>query len=89
MSGRSVSEAVKPDLGEAGSQMTRNRYGNLASESIGWVLHGTVLEEPLKSSKILGNVDSIVDSGFVISARNLASFTGQIISTSLSFREHL
>ena len=33
-------------------------------------------------AKILGTVDSIVDSGFVISARNLVSFTGQIISTS-------
>ena len=31
------------------SQKTRNRYGNLASESIGWLLHGTVLEELLKS----------------------------------------
>ena len=47
----SVSKAVKPILvRQVLSQMTRNRYGNLASESIGWVLHGTVLEEPLKSS---------------------------------------
>ena len=63
-------------------------YGNLASESIGWVLHGTVLEELLKSSiedvpkySVLLTV-LLIDSGFVISPRNLVSFTGQIISTS-------
>ena len=33
------------------AQTTRNRYGNLVSESINWVLHWTVLEELLKSSK--------------------------------------
>ena len=47
----SVSKAVKPILvRQIVSQTTRNRYGNLASESIGWVLHGAVLGELLKSS---------------------------------------
>ena len=31
---------------------------------------------------MLGTIDSIVDSGFAISARKLASFTGQILSAS-------
>ena len=35
-----------------------------------------------RCAKTLRTIESIVDSGFVISARNLASFTGQIISTS-------
>ena len=47
----SISKAVKPILvRQILSQTTRNRYGNLASESIGWVLHGAVLGELLKSS---------------------------------------
>ena len=47
----SVSKAVKTDLGEAGFYQKRREIdinGNLASESIGWVLHGTVLEELLR-----------------------------------------
>ena len=42
---------------------------------------GTIEIVDKRGAKILGTIDSVVDSGFVISARNLASFTGQIIST--------
>ena len=50
--------------------------------SLTWDSARGTLEIVDRCAKILGNVGSIVDCGFVISARNLASFTGQIISTS-------
>ena len=43
---------------------------------------GTIEIVDRRCAKILATIDSIVDSGFVISARNLASFTVQIISAS-------
>ena len=43
---------------------------------------GTIEIVDRRCAKILATIDSIVDSGFVFSARNLASFTGQNISTS-------
>ena len=43
---------------------------------------GTIEIVDRRCAKILASIDSIVDSGFVISARNLASFPGQIICTS-------
>ena len=69
------------------SQMTRKRYGNLASKSIGWVLHGTVLEEPLKSSigglpkySVLLTLLLTLASSFLL--KKMTSFKGQIISAS-------
>ena len=43
---------------------------------------GTIEIVERRFAKILTTIDSIVDSGFVITARKLAFFTGQIISTS-------
>ena len=42
---------------------------------------GTIEIADRKVAKITSTIDSIIDSGFVLSARRLASFTGQIIST--------
>ena len=83
----SVSKAVKTDLGEAGFITNYEKSMWEPCQRIDWLgltwasALGTI-EIVDRCAKILATIDSIVDSGFVISARNLASFTGQIISTS-------
>ena len=42
---------------------------------------GTIAIVDRRVAKITSIIDSIIDSDFVLSARRLASFTGQIIST--------
>ena len=42
---------------------------------------GTIEIVDRRVAKITSTIDSIIDSDFVLSARRLASFTGQIIST--------
>ena len=82
----SVSKAVKTDLGEAG--FIRNDEIWEPCQRIDWLglrgdsARGTIEIVDRRCAKILGTIYSIVYSGFVISARNLASFTEQIISTS-------
>ena len=87
---RSVSKAVKTDLGEVG--FIRNDEKSIwePCQRIDWLgltwdsARGTIETVNRRCAKILGTIDSIVDSGFGISSRNLAyfCFTGQIISTS-------
>ena len=84
----SVSKAVKADLGEAGFITNDEKSIWEPCQRIDWLgltwdsALGTIEIVDRRCAKILATIDSIVDSGFVISARNLASFTGQIISTS-------
>ena len=61
------------------SQMTKNQFGNLASDSTG--ARGTIEIVERRTDKIVSTIDSIINSDFFISARRLASFSGQIIST--------
>ena len=58
----------------------------LARGLTGWISLWIALVEPLKLvdrrvAKITSTIDRIIDSDFVLSARRLASFIGQIIST--------
>ena len=84
----SVSKAVKADLSEAGFITNDEKSTWEPCQRIDWLgltwdsALGTIEIVDRRCAKILATIDSIVDSGFVISARNLASFTGQIISTS-------
>ena len=83
----SVSKAVKTDLGEAGFITNDEKSIWEPCQRIDWLgltwdsALGTIEIVDRRCAKILVTIDSIVDSGFDISARNLASFTGQIIST--------
>ena len=84
----SVSKAVKTDLGEAGFITNEGKSIWEPCQRIDWLglawdsARGTIEIVDRRCAKILRTIDSIVDSGFVISARNLAYFAGQIISTS-------
>ena len=66
---------------------TISQCGYLARGLIGWVsltwdsARGTIEIVDRRVAKITSTIDSIIDSDFVLSARRLASFTGQIIST--------
>ena len=85
---RSVSKAVKTDLDEAGFITDDEKSIWEPCQRIDWLgltwdsARGTIEIVDRRYAKILRTIDSIVNSGFVTSARNLASFTGQIISTS-------
>ena len=84
----SIAKEVKSDLGEAGFITNDEKSIWKPSQRIDWLgltwdsALGTIEIVHRRFAKILATIDSIVDSGFVISARKLASFTGQIISTS-------
>ena len=84
----SVSKAVQIDLGEAGFITNDEKSIWEPCQRIDWLgltwdsAQGTIEIVNRRCVQILGTIDSTVDSGFVISARNLAFFSGQIISTS-------
>ena len=86
----SVSKAVKTDIGEAGFITNDEKSIWEPCQGIDWLglawdsARGTTEIVDRRCTKILGTIDSTVDSCFVnyASARNLASFTGKIISTS-------
>ena len=79
----SVSKAVKTDLGEAGFITNDEKSIWEPCQRIDWLgltwdsALGTIKIVDRRCAKILATIDSIVDSGFVIAARNLASFTGK------------
>ena len=85
---RGVSKAVKTDLGEAGFITNDEKSIWEPCKRIDWLgltwdsARETIEIVDRRCGKILRTIDSIVDSGFFISARNFASFIGQIISTS-------
>ena len=82
----SVSKAVKTDLSEAGFITNDEKSIWEPCQRIDWLgltwdsAWGTIEIVDRRCAKILGTIDSIqfVDSGFVISGRNLASFTGKL-----------
>ena len=84
----SVPKAVKTDLGEVGFITNDEKsiwepWQRIDCLGLTWdSALGTIEIVDRRCAKILATIDIIFDSGFVISARNLASFTGQIISTS-------
>lgn len=82
-----IAKAVKADLGEAGL-VTNNETSVWEScQRLAWLgitwdsARGTIEIADRRIAKIANTIDSIIDSDFVISARRLASFSGQIIST--------
>ena len=85
----SLSKTVKDDLLSAG--FVSNAYKSLwepcqGIPSLGILWHtdsGAIEISERRVAKILSTVCSIIDCKFVISARCLASFTGQVISTVL------
>jgi len=84
----SIAKAVETDLGEAGF-ITNDEKSiwepcqGIDRLGVTWdSVRGTIEIVNRRFAKMLSIIDSIVDSGLVISARKLASFTGQIISTS-------
>ena len=84
----SIAKAVKSDLGEASFITNDEKSIWEPSQRIDWLgltwdsAQGTTEIVDRRFAKILTTIDSIADSGFVVTAGKLASFTGQIISTS-------
>ena len=75
--------SVKIDLGEAGFITNDEKSIWESCPRIAWL--GLIWDSARGPIEIVDRrcgIDSIADSDFLISARNLASFTGQIISTS-------
>ena len=81
----SVSKALKTDLGEAGFITNDEKSIWEPCQRIDWLgLSWYIARETIeivdrRCGKILLTIDSFVDSGSFISARNLASSTGQIL----------
>ena len=70
-------------------ELTFLRRVSLLSQRLDWLgitwdsARGTIEIVDRRVAKITSTIDSIIVSDFVLSARRLASFTGQIISTAL------
>ena len=83
----SLSKTVKDDLLSAGFVPNGERSDRAPCQSIHWlrmIWHsdsGAIEISKRRVAKVVSTVCSIIDCEFVISARCLASFTGQIIST--------
>ena len=81
-----VSDAVRADLSKAGFVTNEDKSVWIPSQRLNWLgitwdsARGTI-EVDRRVAKITSTIDSIIASDFVLSARRLASFTGQIIST--------
>ena len=82
-----VAEAVKADLDKAGFVSNDEKSVWEPSQRLDWLgitwdcARGTIEIVERRIDKITSTTDSIINSDFVISARRLASFSGQIIST--------
>ena len=82
-----VADAVKTDLFKAGFVTNEDKSVWIPCQRLDW--SGITWDNARESleivdrrvAKITSTIDSITDSDFVLSARRLASFTGQIIST--------
>ena len=79
---------MKADFGEAGFVTNDDKSIWEPCQRLDWlgvtwdIALGTIGIPDRRFDKIISTIDSIVGADFVISARKLASFTGQIISTS-------
>lgn len=82
-----TSNLVKSDLASAGFLSNNEKSIWAPTQSLIWIgilwstLEGTIALTPKRFEKICDTIQAIADAKFVISARQLASFTGQIIST--------
>ena len=91
----SVAKAVKTDLGEAGFIANDEKTIWEPCQQIDWLgltwdsARGTVEIVHRRFAKILGTVDIIVDSGFVISAKKNDFFQRANYFCITTFREHL
>jgi len=83
-----IAKAVKTDLGKAGFVTNDEKSVWEPCQRLDWLgitwdsARGTIGIVDRRIAKIVATIDSIIESDFVISARRLASFSGQIISTS-------
>ena len=82
-----VADAVRTDLFKAGFVTNEDKSVWIPCQRLDWLgitwdsALGTIEIVDRRVAKITSTIDSIIDSDFVLSARRLASFTGQIIST--------
>ena len=82
-----TSNLVKSDLASTGFLSKNEKSVWAPTQSLIWIgilwntLEGTIALTPKRLEKICDTIQAIADAKFVISARQLASFTGQIIST--------
>ena len=82
-----IAKAVKSDLAKAGFISNDDKSVWEPCQKLDWLgitwdsTQGTIQIVDRRIAKISGTIESVIDSNFVISARKLASFTGQIIST--------
>ena len=79
--------AVRADLSKAGVVINDDKSVWIPSQRLDWLgitydsARGTIEIVDRRVAKITSTIDSIIASDFLLSARRLASFTGQIIST--------
>ena len=84
---RIVADAVRTDLFKAGSVTNEDKSVWIPCQRLDWlgitwdIARGNIEIVDRRVAKITSTIESIIDSDFVLSARRLASFTGQIIST--------
>ena len=82
-----VADAVRTDLFKAGFVTNEDKSVWIPCQRLDWLgitwdsARGTIEIVDRRVAKITSTIDSIIDSDFVLSARRLATFTGQIIST--------
>ena len=82
-----VANAVRADLFKAGFVTNEDKSVWIPCQRLDWLgitwdsARGTIEIVDRRVVKITNTIDSIIASDFVLSARRLASFTGQIIST--------
>ena len=83
-----VANAVKTELKRAGFITNDEKSVWEPCKKLDWLgitwdrALGTIQTIKRRLSKLSDTIDSIVESDFVVSARKLASFSGQVISTS-------
>ena len=79
--------AIRNDLGSAGFIVNNEKSVWEPTQVLNWLgitwnsILGTLKIVDRRITKILNTIDHIINANFLVSARTLASFTGQIIST--------
>ena len=82
-----TAQAVRKDLSSAGFITNDEKSVWEPTQTLNWLgitwnsVLGTLKIVDRRVTKILCTIDQIIDANFMVSARRLASFTGQIIST--------
>ena len=80
-------DAVRTDLFKVGFVTNEDKSVWIPCQRLDWLgitwdsARGTIKIVDRRVAKITSAIDSIIDSNFVLSAKRLASFTRQIIST--------